>query len=166
MTRLFALAGALGLLLFSSSAFAAAGDPCNYTGDPVQYTPTRGGNVKAVWCVLLVDNATTNAATEFNMATNPAIRGLPDAVSFIVGGDNDCSVGTVTITTAETSGGVQNVLTGSPTLDVDSTSPAGTTRINVNLQGSPIGPFITSTRASFTCTGGADVMMIGYEFAR
>ena len=44
---------------------------------------------------------------------------------------------------------------------------AGTTRINVNLRDSPIGPYIRIRWSGVACAaGGADVLMIPYEIKR
>lgn len=165
MKWLLTLIGALGLLI-PSSVWAVNGAGCNYSGDPPQFVTPSGGMMLPIWCVILVDNTTSGSGGPviYSLGEN-STRGVPDAISFLVGTDEDCTAGTVTITTSEVKGGVENDLTSpNPTLDLAGT---GTTRINVNTHDAPIGAFVnTRWTAVSGCSGGFDILMIGYENKR
>lgn len=175
MTRLLALLGAFGLLLPTTS-WAANGDAC----DATQFVPA-GGRVKAIWCVVILDNIAGGPGASggpivldmrtLSVGTNTHTTriGLPDELRFVVGADNDATIGTVTLTHSDVSGGPANnfVAGAATTLDVDSSSPAGTTDVAIDIAGGrPIGGFINASWSNLTAVGGFDVLVIGYEVAR
>jgi hypothetical protein len=172
MTRLFALAGAIGLLLGSAPAFAANGDDCGST----QFTKTTTGRLTPVWCKKVLDDVTSASGGPVELdftglATSTAAtqikRGIPDAIVFKVG-FTDCTAGTVTIRSKEVSGGsFEDLLAASTDLDVDATAPAGNTIVRVNTHDIPIGQIIGfSWSAGAGCSTGFDILAIGYEVAR
>lgn len=175
MRSSIALTLLLGVLL-PTAALAANGEGCNT--DIVQFTQPSGGMVKPFWCVSLLDDVSSASGGPivFDLGLRPptslqagsAVGGLPDAITFEVGTDNDCTAGTVTITTSEVRGGAEsNLATPNPTLDVDTSSPAGATRININLHDIQIGPFLNLRWTGVAgCTGGFDILGLGYETQR
>jgi len=165
MKRLLLLMWGLWLL-WPLASLAGAGDPCELPGvGGAQVALSGTGQMKPIWCVKLIDDVSTGSGgpIEFNLAN---VRGLPDAIRFEVGTDNDCASGTGTIQTALTPGGARSNLPSSPTLDLDSSSPAGNTAITVNLHDVPIGLYLeTSWTGVAGCGGGVDILAVGYEAA-
>jgi hypothetical protein len=171
MKRFLALAF-LGWLL-PAAAWAADGDPCA----AIDYSAVAG-RVSSIRCAILLDDKTGVAASGgpiiFDMATwdvagetTRLTGGLPDQLRFVVSRDNDCTIGTVTITHSDVSGGVptNNFVAGAATtLDVDTSSPAGATDVAINVRnGRPIGRYISASWSGITCAGGFDINIIGYE---
>lgn len=177
--RIYRLLLTTGLLLWlwvPQGAWGANGEGCNT--DITQFTQPAGGMVKPFWCVSLLDDisSASGGPVVFDLGLRPpttlqagsAVGGLPDAITFEVGTDDDCTAGTVTITTSEVRGGAEsNLAAPNPTLDVDTSSPAGATKININLHDVPIGPFLNLRWSGVAgCTGGFDILGLGYETSR
>lgn len=170
--RLWTLTLLLGGVLLSSllppsgGVWAADGDACSTDN----FTLLPRGVWKPVWCIVLCDDDTAAAGScsDYNFATagTPAGNtGGTDFVSFEVGSDNDCGAGTVTLATTWISGGQSHDLGATTTLDL---SGVGTTRIiqAVN-QGAPLAAIVETDFAGVGgCTGGFDIIMIGYEELR
>lgn len=169
----------LGASLIPTVSFAAVnGEDCNT--DIVQLTRPQGGLVMPTHCVSLLDDVTSASGGPITYDLGlkapvagvqvTAVNGLPDAVRFLVGTDNDCTAGTITITTSDIRGGAENNLLGgatSTTLDVDTTAPAGNTAVTINLHDVPIGEFVNLRWATVAgCTGGFDINMVTYEVKR
>lgn len=163
----------LGIGLLSLPALAANNSSCWGTAD---FQAIQKKGVSPLYCIRLLDDIATASGgpSTFNLATlsttplfstGVASAGFPDLISFEVGTEN-CAAGTITITTSEVVGGPENTLPGAPTLDLAGASNS-VTRINVNLQASPLGSVI-NTRWSGASAGGCafDVLMVGYEVKR
>lgn len=143
-------------LAWSSSALAAAGDPC----PAAQFRMPPKPGLHPVWCRILVDNAGNGtAASTFDIASS-SVWATAD-MSFEVSTE-DCAAGTIAFESAEVVGGVKTDLaTPNPTLSL---AAGGTTRIDFH---GPIGSAITSTWGAGTlvsgCTVGFDVLLVGYD---
>lgn len=155
-------------MLWPLASLAGNGEGCN--ADQTQFANMSGGAMQALWCVSLVDDTTSGSGgpVSYDLRTgstsSPNAKSLPDVMSFFVGTDNDCTAGSVTISTALVVGGESSLLSGSPTLDL---SGVGTTRINVDLHQEPLGNIIqTEWSAVAGCAGGFDVLMVAYEYRR
>lgn len=151
-------------LLFPLAALATNGEDCNV--DVTQFTKSLGGKVRALGCISVLDdiNNGVGGPISYQLGTDTRFAGQPDAVRFLVGTDNDCTAGTVTLTTAWAENGVENNLTAAgTTLDIDSTSPAGTTAITVAVRNNTVAPFLLFRWSGAVCVGGFDILMIPYE---
>jgi len=149
-------------LLFAAPIFAANGDRC----DAAQFRQT-GGDVIASWCFKLVDDVTSASGGPivFDLATaGPPnqVTGIPDTIVFEVGTDEDCSAGSVTFTTSKVSGGVETELAeDNPVLDL-----SGAATVSIEYTSPPGGFVNTRWTGVGGCTGGFDVLMIGYRVRR
>ena len=154
----------LGTLLLAASALAGDGETCNT--DQSQFTTKGGGGqIRRMWCVTALDNKGTVSGSASYVLANSPTKGLPDFLSIVVGTDEDCTLGTVTVTSSDVLGGAESTLVGcsSSTLDL---SNSGTKRINCDLHGTALlGGVLNFVWTSVSGCGirGFDVNVIGVE---
>lgn len=170
---LLLLVGGLLAAFLAGPVLAADGAACgsdNFAVGTDTSSPIFRGPWRPIWCIVLCDDdtAASGSCSDFNFTTagSPAGSiGLADLISFEIGSDNDCTAGTITLTTTQVSGGQSHNIGGEYQLDL---AGVGNTRITnaVNI-GAPLGAIIEVDFAGVAgCTGGFDIIMIGYEEIR
>ncbi len=160
MKKLLGLALGAVVLLLGGAASAADGDAC----DNAAHFSAIQGDVNPVWCIMLCDGDTGNGDCDpFDLNE---VKGTPAAVSFLIHDNGTCTVGDITLgstfdSTETAATGVNVYAIGSTTL----LSVDDVTRINLDVTASPLSRYVLATRASMTCAGSLDVLMIGYSIA-
>jgi hypothetical protein len=169
MYRLLTLLAGLGLLLVPTASLGADGDNCSTAA--TDFDSLTQGQMRPIWCVVLCDNDTTDAAcTNFDLLN----VGIPDALVFELhevdidasGGAGDCTAGTVTFATSNDAGlttASENVFGLDPV--TTSVSIGGTTRLVVDTRTAPTGRYLMATTSNLgaNCTSdGIDILAIGY----